>query len=265
MDRNHTRFDIVGDNSLSTFISQYYHSNSTIPRYIFTNERIEEADALKEYLETISGHKVSILPVQKGLHHDDRNKIMDLIMTNLILYVEQGYHPSLLNLRNKLQLNSIPYIIDCFDVSNLGTSIAVGACVRFVNGECSKSGYRRFRIQSKGIQNDFVMIEEIVRRRYRPDSIESVSKGLPLPDMILIDGGKGQLNCAIRTLRSLGLEIPCISLAKGNEEIYTIGRKWPLILPANDEGLKLLRYVRDESHRFGLKYNINIRRNTVGI
>ena len=109
------------------------------------------------------------------------------------------------------------------------------------------------------------MIEEIVRRRCRPDSVESVSKGLPLPDMILIDGGKGQLNCAIRTLRSLGLEIPCISLAKGNEEIYTIGRKWPLILPANDEGLKLLRYVRDESHRFGLKYNINIRRNTVGI
>ncbi|MFZ0555003.1 MAG: excinuclease ABC subunit UvrC [Nitrososphaeraceae archaeon] len=265
MDRNHTRFHIVGDNSLSTFISQYYHSNSTIPRYIFTNERIQEADALKEYLETISGHKVSILPVQKGLHHDDRNKIMDLIMTNLILYVEQGYHPSLLNLRNKLQLNSIPYIIDCFDVSNLGTSIAVGACVRFVNGECSKSGYRKFRIQNKGIQNDFVMIEEIVRRRYRPDSVESVSKGLPLPDMILIDGGKGQLNCAIRTLRSLGLEIPCISLAKGNEEIYTIGRKWPLILPANDEGLKLLRYVRDESHRFGLKYNINIRRNTVGI
>ena len=101
MDRNHTRFHIVGDNSLSTFISQYYHSNRPIPRYIFTNERIQEADALKEYLETISGHKVSILPVQKGLHHDDRNKIMDLIMTNLILYVEQGYHPSLLNLRNK--------------------------------------------------------------------------------------------------------------------------------------------------------------------
>jgi excinuclease ABC subunit C len=265
MDRNHTSFDIVGDNSLSTFISQYYHSNGTIPRYLFTNERIQEADALKKYLESISGHKVSILPVQKGLHHDDRNKIMDLIMTNLILYVEQGYHPSLLNLRNKLQLNSIPYIIDCFDVSNLGTSISVGACVRFVNGECSKSGYRRFRIQNKGIQNDFVMIEEIVRRRYRQDSIESVSKGLPLPDMILIDGGRGQLNCAIRTLRSLGLEIPCISLAKGNEEIYTISRKWPLILPANDEGLKLLRYVRDESHRFGLKYNINIRRSTVGI
>ena len=264
MDRNHASFDLVGDNSLSTFITQYYNSDSMIPRYIYINEKIQEAEALQRYLESISGHKVTILPVQKRLHHDDRSKIMDLIMTNLFLYVEQGYHPSLLNLRNRLQLESIPYIIDCFDVSNLGTSIAVGACVRFVNGECSKSGYRRFRIQNKEIQDDFAMIREIVRRRYRPDSNECVSKGLPLPDMILIDGGRGQLNCAIKSLKSLGLEIPCFSLAKGNEEIYSTSRKYPLILPANDEGLRLLRYVRDESHRFGLKYNINIRRSTVG-
>jgi excinuclease ABC subunit C len=264
MDRNHASFDLVGDNSLSTFITQYYNSDSMIPRYIYTNEQIQEAEALQRYLESISGHKVTILPVQKKLHNDDRSKIMDLIMTNLFLYVEQGYHPSLLNLRDRLQLESIPYIIDCFDVSNLGTSIAVGACVRFVNGECSKSGYRRFRIQNKGIQDDFAMIEEIVRRRYRPHTSEGVSKGLPLPDMILIDGGRGQLNCAIKTLKSLGLEIPCFSLAKGNEEIYSTSRKYPVILPANDEGLRLLRYVRDESHRFGLKYNINIRRSAVG-
>ena len=265
MDRIHASFDLVGENSLSTFISQYYDSDSIIPRYIYTNEKIQEAEALQRYLESISGHKVTILPVQKGLRHDDRSKIIDLIMTNLLLYVEQGYNPPLLNLRNRLQLESMPYVIDCFDVSNLGTSIAVGACVRFVNGECSKSGYRRFRIQNKGIQDDFAMIEEIVRRMYRPDSHESVSNGLPLPDMILIDGGRGQLNCAVKTLRSLGLGIPCFSLAKGNEEIYSMSRKYPLILPAKDEGLRLLRHVRDESHRFGLKYNINIRRSAVAI
>jgi excinuclease ABC subunit C len=82
--------------------------------------------------------------------------------------------------------------------------------------------------------------------------------------MILIDGGRGQLNCAVKTLKSLGLGIPCFSLAKGNEEIYSMSRKHPLILPAKDEGLKLLRHVRDESHRFCLKYNINIRRSAVG-
>jgi excinuclease ABC subunit C len=264
MDRSHVSFDLVGDNSLSTFLSQYYSSDSMIPTYIYTNEKIQEAESLQRYLESISGHKVRILQVQKGLHHDDSGKIMDLIMTNLLLYIEQGYHPSLLNLRNRLQLESIPYIIDCFDVSNLGTSIAVGACVRFVNGERFNSGYRRFRIQNKGIQDDFAMIQEIVRRRYRLDSNDRVNKDLPLPDMILIDGGRGQLNIAVKTLRSLGMLIPCFSLAKGKEEIYSTSRKYPLILPANDPGLKLLRHVRDESHRFGLKYNINIRNSMMG-
>jgi excinuclease ABC subunit C len=81
--------------------------------------------------------------------------------------------------------------------------------------------------------------------------------------MILIDGGRGQLNSAIKTLNSLGLNIPCFSLAKGNEEIYSASRKDPLILPSYNEGLKLLRYIRDESHRFSLKYNIKIRRGAV--
>jgi excinuclease ABC subunit C len=260
MDRNHVSFDLVGDNSLATFLSQYYSSDSMIPTYIYTNVKVEEAESLQIYLESISRHKVRILQVQKGLRHDEIGKIMDLIITNLLFYIEQGYHPSLLNLRNRLQLKSIPHIIDCFDVSNLGTSIAVGACVRFVNGERSNSGYRRFRIQNNGIQNDFAMIHEIVRRRYQPDSNERINRVLPLPDMILIDGGRGQLNIAVKTLRSLGMQMPCFSLAKGNEEIYSTSSKDPLILPASDAGLKLLRHVRDESHRFGLKYNINIRK-----
>lgn len=263
MDKNHAKFDLVGDNSLSTYIAQYYEPNSTVPHHIYTSEKIQDADALQKYLESISGHGVAVLPIQKGLRADDSSRIMDLIMTNLILYVEQGYHSSLPNLRDKLQLKSIPYIIDGFDVSNLGTSIAVGACVRFVNGECSKSGYRRFRIHNKGIQDDFAMIEEIVRRRYCPNKKVNASKSLVLPNMILIDGGRGQLNSAVKTLNSLGLNISCFSLAKGNEEIYSVSRKDPLILPSYDEGLKLLRYIRDESHRFSLKYNIKIRRGAV--
>jgi excinuclease ABC subunit C len=260
MDRNHVSFDLVGDNSLNSFISQYYSPNSIIPSYIYTNEEIDGVDSLRGYLESICGHKVTILPVQEGSHKSDRNKIMDLIMTNLILYIEKEYHPSLLNLRNTLHLKTVPYVIDCFDISNLGTSIAVGACVRFVNGECSKSGYRRFRIRDKGTQNDFAMMEEIVRRRYQSGSEKDVSKGLPMPNLILVDGGKGQLNYAVRALRSVDLDIPCISLAKGNEEIYTTDRKYPFVLPANDERLKLLQHIRDESHRFSLQYNVSVRR-----
>jgi excinuclease ABC subunit C len=261
MDKYHVCFDLVGENSLTTFISQYYSSDSMVPRYIYTSEEIDEVHSLEGYLESISGHKVTILPVQERSYKSDRNQIMDLVLTNLILYIEKEYHPSLLNLRDTLHLNMVPYIIDCFDISNLGTSIAVGACVRFVNGESSKSGYRRFRVRDKGFQNDFAMIEEIVNRRYRPASDEKdVSKGLPMPNLILVDGGRGQLNYTIKALRSLNLDIPCISIAKGNEEIYTTDRKYPLILPGNDERLKLLQRIRDESHRFSLQYNINVRR-----
>lgn len=267
MDRNYVSFDLIGDNSLSTFISQYYSSAGIIPRYIYTNEDMEEIDSLTTFLESISGHKVTIRPVklskQEG-NDKDINNIMDLIMTNLMLYIERGYNPSLLGLRNGLHLDTIPYIIDCFDISNLGTSIAVGACVRFVNGERSKTGYRRFRIRDNGVQNDFAMIEEIVKRRYQFDSEYNIGKGLPLPNLILIDGGKGQLNSAVRTLKTLDIEVPCISLAKGNEGIYTTDRKSSLHFPDNDEGLKMLKSIRDECHRFCLHYNINVRRRIVG-
>lgn len=259
MDRKHVSFDLVGDNSLSTFISQYYGHGSVIPAYIYTNQEISSSDSIEDYLESLSGHKVSILSL-RDLKKGSKKEIMDLIETNLMLYNKEEYHSALLILKEILHLCIVPYIIDCFDVSNLGTSIAVGASVRFVNGEVSKSGYRRFKIRNKGIQNDFAMIEEIVKRRYQlSGSGKDINKGLTKPNLILIDGGKGQLNCAVKALRSVGLDIPCISLAKGNEEIYTIDRKFPLILASNNEGLKLLRHIRDESHRFSLAYNIKIR------
>jgi excinuclease ABC subunit C len=259
MDRKHVSFDLVGDNSLSTFISQYYSDSGTVPTHIYTNQEIRSADSLREYLESLSGHRVSIQSLE-GRKKGDKNEIMDLIMTNLMLYIKEVYHPSLLILTEILHLDTVPYIIDCFDISNLGTSIAVGACVRFVNGECSKSGYRRFRIRSRGIQNDFAMMEEVVSRRYQSICTEkNVNKGLPIPDLVLIDGGKGQLNSAARALRAVGLSTPCISIAKGNEEIYTVDRRVPLMLAANNEGLKLLQYMRDEAHRFSLNYNIRIR------
>ena len=146
MDRNHTSFDLVGDNSLGTFISQYYNSDGMVPRYIYTNEKIQDADALRRYLESISGHKVTILPVQKGLHHDDSNKIMELIMTNLLLYVEQGYHPSLLNLRNKLQIEVYTIYYRLF------------RCIKFRNKYsswrmCAICKWRMFQIRISEIQN----------------------------------------------------------------------------------------------------------------
>jgi excinuclease ABC subunit C len=252
-DRRKFEFDLVGDNSLSSFLLQYYSSIPVIPRFVYVNEDLDDKQVLEMSLEKIAGHNVSIFNVEKTLTKDKR-QLMDLIMRNLSIYVEKGYDPAVVDLKNALKLRSMPEVIDCFDVSNLGISIAVGSCVRFVNGKPNKSFYRRFNITTVVGQNDFAMISELVRRRY-----SSVSE--KLPDLILIDGGRGQLGAAIMSLKSLGiLDVPCISLAKENEEIYTPGSKEPIALPKSNLGLKLLEHARDEAHRFSLAYNIKLRK-----
>ncbi|HEX6282578.1 MAG TPA: excinuclease ABC subunit UvrC [Nitrososphaera sp.] len=253
-DRKKFEFDLVGDNSLSSFLLQYYSSVPTIPRFVYVNEDLEDKQVLEMSLEKIAEHKVSIFNVEKTLTKDKR-QLMDLIMRNLSMYIERGYDPAVVELKNALKLTSMPEVIDCFDVSNLGISIAVGSCVRFINGNPSKSYYRRFNITTTVVgQNDFAMIGELVRRRYS-------SAGEKIPDLILIDGGRGQLGAAIMSLRSLGIsDVACISLAKENEEIYVPGSKDPVVLPKSNAGLKMLQHARDEAHRFSLAYNIKLRK-----
>lgn len=252
-DRKKFEFDLVGDNSLSSFLLQYYSSIPVIPRFVYVNEDLEDKQVLEMSLEKIAGHNVSVFNVEKTLTKDKR-QLMDLIMRNLSIYIEKGYDPAVVELKNALKLMSMPEVIDCFDVSNLGISIAVGSCVRFINGKPSKSLYRRFNITTVVGQNDFAMIGELVRRRYS-------SVGEKLPDLILIDGGRGQLGAAVMSLRSLGIsDVPCISLAKENEEIYVTSSKEPIVLPKSNSGLKMLQHARDEAHRFGLAYNIKLRK-----
>jgi excinuclease ABC subunit C len=252
-DRKKFEFDLVGDNSLSSFLLQYYSSIPVIPRFVYVNEDLEDKQVLEMSLEKIAGHNVSVFNVEKTLTKDKR-QLMDLIMRNLSIYIEKGYDPAVVELKNALKLMSMPEVIDCFDVSNLGISIAVGSCVRFINGKPSKSLYRRFNITTVVGQNDFAMIGELVRRRYS-------SVGEKLPDLILIDGGRGQLGAAVMSLRSLGIsDVPCISLAKENEEIYVPSSKEPIVLPKSNSGLKMLQHARDEAHRFGLAYNIKLRK-----
>jgi excinuclease ABC subunit C len=252
-DRKKFEFDLVGDNSLSSFLLQYYSSVPTIPRFVYVNEDLEDKQVLEMSLEKIAGHKVSIFNIERTPTKDKR-QLMDLIMRNLSIYIERGYDPAVVELKNALKLTSMPEVVDCFDVSNLGISIAVGSCVRFVNGKPIKSYYRRFNITTVTGQNDFAMIGELVRRRYSSTSEK-------IPDLILIDGGRGQLGAAIMSLRSLGIsDVACISLAKENEEIYMPGSKDPVALPKSNIGLKMLQHARDEAHRFGLAYNIKLRK-----
>jgi excinuclease ABC subunit C len=252
-DRKKFEFDLIGDNSLSSFLLQYYSSIPVIPRFVYVNEDLDDKQVLEMSLEKIAGHNVSIYNVEKTLTKDKR-QLMGLIMRNLSIYIEKGYDPAVVELKNALNLTFMPEVIDCFDVSNLGISIAVGSCIRFINGKPSKSFYRRFNITTVVGQNDFAMISELVRRRY-----SSVDE--KLPDLILIDGGRGQLGAAIMSLKSLGIsDIPCISLAKENEEIFVPGSKESVVLPKSNSGLKMLQHARDEAHRFGLAYNVKLRK-----
>jgi excinuclease ABC subunit C len=219
---------------------------------VCTSEAPGEKDVLEKSLEKLAGHPVRIVsPGSTG----EKRQLVDLIMRNLGMYVERGYAPAVAELRDMLSLSVMPETVDCFDVSNLGTDIAVGACVRLSNGKPYKEGYRKFRIQGVASQNDFAMIAELVRRRY--------DDAKDLPDLVVIDGGMGQLGAASAALAAVGLSgIACIGLAKENEEIYLQGAREPLSLPRKSAALRMLQHARDEAHRFGLAYNRNLRRIT---
>ncbi|MDQ5869324.1 MAG: excinuclease ABC subunit UvrC [Thermoproteota archaeon] len=272
-DRKKYEFDIVADNSLSTFLLQYYSGVPSIPHIIYVTDDPDSKVPLEESLTKIASHRVEIIRISKK-SGSERIQIMDLIVRNLSTYVQRGCEPALTELKEMLLLDRIPKIIDCFDVSNLGSSIAVGSCVRYSNGIPDKSQYRRFRIRTVKGQNDFAMISEIVTRRYRTqggNTREScggrkgedndVNESENYPDMILIDGGRGQLNSAKSALDKLKntSNISCISIAKENEEIYADSLQESINLPKRSEALKILQSLRDEAHRFGLAYNIKLR------
>ena len=159
----------------------------------------------------------------------------------------------------KSHLPEIPNIIECFDISNHGADFAVGSMSRFVDGKPNKSGYRKFKIKTVTGRDDFAMIGEIIKRRY----FRLLEEHSELPDLILIDEGKGQLNAALKSLKSLGLKLSCVSLAKENEEAYIPKNKNPIIIPKKQSSLKILQYARDESHRFGVAYNRIIQKNQI--
>ena len=132
-DRKKAQFDLVGDNSFSTFLSQYYYSKSTVPRFIYVNEDPDSKQAFEKSLERIASHRVNIIKLSNRIDIE-RKQLMDLIVRNLSTYISKGLEPALFDLKKAFNLRSLPKIIDCFDISNLGLSIAVGSCVRFVNG-----------------------------------------------------------------------------------------------------------------------------------
>jgi len=249
-DSNKYSFDLIGDNTFANFLYQYYTTNQ-IPPFIITNQIPEDHILLEQMFAKTSGFPVKIILPKSG----KQREMLDLIIRNISLVQSSGSEYGLVELKERLGLPVIPKIIECFDISNHGKSYAVGSMSRFINGRPDKSGYRKFKIKTVKGQDDFAMINEIVKRRYFRLDNESAQ----MPDLILIDGGRGQLGAAISALESMAIRIPCASLAKENEEVYLPRQKEPVLLPRQNQSLKILQHARDEAHRFGVAYNRSLR------
>ncbi len=209
--------------------------------------------------QQIPGVKVTV--PQKG----DKKKLIELSLRNLKYYklekeknrekTTPGYKAEKLleQVKNDLNLKNIPLHIECFDNSNLQGTNAVAACVVFKNGKPSKKDYRKFNIKTVEGIDDYAMMKEVVYRRYK----RLLEENAPLPDLIVIDGGKGQLRAALESLKELGIhnKVDLISIAKRLEEIYRPDDPYPLYLDRNSYTLKLIQQIRDEAHRFGITFH----------
>ena len=161
-------------------------------------------------------------------------------------------------LRDGLALEGLPLRIECYDISNLGEQHAVGSMVVFEGGLPKKAHYRKFSLRDVEGQDDFAMMNQVLRRRFErraASAAEYDESFAALPDLVVVDGGKGQLSAAGAALRDAGVSVDLVSLAKQREEVFVPGRRDPLPLPADDPGSLLLQRIRDEAHRFAVTYH----------
>lgn len=245
-----------GKDILTFFVKQYYGKVSFIPPEVLLQCEITDQAAIKRWFSERREGKIKLGVPQRG----KKVKLMQLVIKNarLILQQEKGRekNEALLQLKNYLDLKEKPSLIEGFDVSNIKGKEATGSVVVFREGKAEKSSYRRFKIKTvKGI-NDFAMLSEVVKRRYQ----RLLKESHPLPHLILIDGGKGQLSSCLKTLKQLGLGyVSLIGLAKEFEEVYLPFRSLPLNIPHDSVALRLLQEIRDESHRFAYAYHRKVR------
>ncbi|HQT44508.1 MAG TPA: excinuclease ABC subunit UvrC [Candidatus Micrarchaeota archaeon] len=248
-------FDLVGGDysPLDEFALSYYQAGN-VPKFIYSRERVSRP--VLEMLSSQAGFKVESLVPQKG----DHSKLLEMLEQNLVSDLNGNAEPSIVALQAALGMEKPPNIIECFDISTMQGSQTVGSMSRFVGGRPDKSGYRKFKIKTVTGQDDFASIEEIVYRRYK----RLLEEKRQLPDLVLIDGGAGQLASAFNALSRLNLDLECISIAKEFEEIYSAKFTEPLRLPRANPGLKLLQHARDEAHRFGITYHRKLARKELG-
>jgi excinuclease ABC subunit C len=244
------------DRLLSQAVQQYYADGRYVPREVLVPSEIQDCDLLEAWLSARRGTAVKVRVPKRG----EKVRLLDLVVRNARLAFELEWkHPRqqsqeiLRALRDLLDLEIEPRRIECFDISNIQGSDIVASMVCFEEGLPKKSEYRKFKIRTvSGAPDDFASMREVVSRRYR----RVLEEGGELPDLVLIDGGKGQLGMAVEALAELGLgEQAVASLAKREEEIFVPGREESIRLPRASPVLQLVQRLRDEAHRFAVGYH----------
>ena len=241
---------------LAQTLQQFYAGGRYVPREVLLPVDVPDRDLLEAWLSERRGTRVHIRTPQRG----EKLRLLDLVVRNARLAFELEWkHPRkqsqeiLRALGDLLDLEVEPRRIECFDISNIQGSDIVASMVVFEEGLPKKSDYRKFRVKGvSGAPDDFASMREVVGRRYR----RLLEEGKELPDLVLIDGGKGQLGAAVEALEELGLgDQPVASLAKREELIFVRGRAQPIALPRASPVLQLVQRVRDEAHRFAVGFH----------
>lgn len=248
---------------MRNFLQQYYSKAKFVPLEILVNVIPEEESVLKKWLTETRSGKVKISRPERGekvrlLKMAEKNARIQLQEYLLKKSAKADYIPkSLKKLHEDLSLPKLPHRIEAFDISNISGKFAVASLVTFINAKPKKSEYRRFKIKTvKGI-DDFAMMAEVIKRRYT----RLIKEKKNFPDLILIDGGKGQLSSAKSVMNSLNLDdISVVGLAKRLEELYLPDSNEPILLPRDSTALILLRRIRDEAHRFAIAYHRKLRK-----
>ncbi len=270
---NKKSFEIIKDETsideeaIVSFLKNYYLlKDNDLPKEILLPLEINEEDheLFENWLSQKRNGKVHILTSQKGKKHD----LIELAKKNADSYLEELKIKDVMELqaqwnltgsfiKEKLGLNKFPHVVECFDISHFQGTNTVASMVVFEDGKPAKSKYRKFKIKStEGKSDDFLSMLEVMGRRYK----RLAKENLPFPDLIIIDGGKGQLTQGIKVLKDLGIKNQdVVSLAKRLEEIFIPSQKNPVILPYSSPALFFFQKIRDEAHRFAISFHRKLR------
>ena len=251
---------------IRTVITQFYLDTDYIPSEICSQYKPDSIDELSKWLKEKKGKNVKIIVPQKG----EKAKQVRLAHQNAKLLLgewilnkkkRKDLIPKMIKqLQDDLQLKGAPRKIECFDISHLGGTNTVASMVSFFDGKPKKTEYRKYNIKTVSGIDDFASIREVVLRRYK--RLKNENKGFP--DLVVVDGGKGQLSMAVSALRELGLDyIPTISLAKKLEEVFVPGQSNAQTIHKQSPGLILLRQIRDEAHRFAIEFQRGKRKKSI--